>query len=78
MIKIKLIYLFSMMCISFGYAHDADKAFFNIIKKGNTTLVETELPWSIRNALIAYDSSYVKAKTKKETKAFFLSMLKKN
>lgn len=69
MIKTKLIYLFSIMCMSFGYAHDADKAFFNILEKGNNTIIEVELPWSIRNVLIAYDSNYIRAKSKTETRA---------
>ena len=78
MIKIKLFYLFSFMCVFFGYAHDADKAFFNISIKDDKTLIEAELPWSIRNVLIAYDSNYLRSKSKEETRAIFLKYAKEN
>ncbi len=67
-----------MMCIFFGYAHDADKAFFNIYIKDNKTLIEAELPWSIRNVLIAYDSNYLRSKSKEETRAIFFKYAKEN
>lgn len=64
------------MYISTGYAHDADKAFFDIELEEKTTVVYAEFPWSIRNALISFEPNYIKLKTIKEINAVFFNYTK--
>lgn len=74
--KFLLVNIFSFMCILFGYAHDTDKAYFDIVTKGNNTVVHSDFPWTIRNALIAYDTNFNKAKTEEEINAIFFNYAK--
>lgn len=60
------------------HAHDADKAYFEISFQNDNTIIKAELPWTIRNALLAYDTNYVKAKTFEETNAIFFNYVKEN
>lgn len=61
--KIKIITLFLIVFVAVSYAHDANKAYFDIEFKNDTTYVLAEFPWTIRNALITYDTSFTAAKT---------------
>lgn len=64
------------MCMLPMHAHDADKAYFEISFQNNNTIVKAEIPWTIRNALLAYDSNYAKAKTFEDTNAIFFNYVK--
>ena len=74
--KFLLVNIFSFMCILFGYAHDTDKAYFEIVTKGDNTIVYSDFPWTIRNALIAYDTDFNNAKTEEEINAIFFNYAK--
>ncbi|GAA4111784.1 hypothetical protein GCM10022393_09680 [Aquimarina addita] len=63
------------MCLSVGYAHDADKAYFNIITEKKTTIIQAEFSWSIRNALINYDYSFKNAKTEEDINLIFFNYI---
>ena len=71
---ILLVFLF--MCMQSIHAHDADKAYFEISFQNNNTIVKAELPWTVRNALLAYDANYDKAKTFEETNAILFNYVK--
>jgi flagellar biosynthesis chaperone FliJ len=61
-----------MFILSIGYAHDSDKAFFQIIQKNNFVEVNAEFPWTLRNALLTYAPKLKETKDKKEfEKALF-------
>lgn len=76
MFKLYVSSLFFITCVAFGYAHDSDKAYFNITREGSQTIVYAEFPWSIRNALIAFDSSFNNAKTIEEINAIVFNYTK--
>ena len=40
------------LCITNGFAHDANKAFFKIQQKDSVVEVQAEFPWSVRNAVL--------------------------
>lgn len=45
--------VFAIISIGFeAQAHDSDKAFFLVYQTNNTTVVEAEFPWTIRNSLL--------------------------
>ena len=75
MIK-RILFIFLFMCVLSMHAHDADKAYFEISFQNNNTIVKAEIPWTIRNALLAYDANYTKAKTFEETNAIFFNYVK--
>ncbi|GAA3623559.1 hypothetical protein [Flavivirga jejuensis] len=76
MIKLIITNLSVFMCILFGYAHDADEAYFEITTQKYHTIIEAEFPWTIRNALIAYDSNFSNAKTIEDINVIFFNYVK--
>ncbi|WP_405569097.1 hypothetical protein [Winogradskyella sp. Asnod2-B02-A] len=76
MYKLYLSCLFFIMCIPFTYAHDSDIAYFDITTEGTQTIIHAEFSWSIRNALIAFDSNYNNAKTIEDINDIFLRYTK--
>lgn len=46
--------LIAILCLflNYGFAHDANKAFFKIEQKEDVVVVEAEFPWSIRSSLL--------------------------
>ena len=70
----------SLLCLvmTVGYAHEADEAFFKLTQKEVTVEIEAEFPWSLRNALIAFDPSLATAKDKSAFENAFIAYLKAN
>ncbi|MFK5974074.1 MAG: hypothetical protein QM485_12455 [Flavobacteriaceae bacterium] len=70
----------SLLCLvmTMGYAHEADEAFFKLTQKEATVEIEAEFPWSLRNALIAFDPSLATAKDKSAFENAFIAYLKAN
>ncbi|EPR72172.1 hypothetical protein ADIWIN_3011 [Winogradskyella psychrotolerans RS-3] len=63
---------------SLGFAHDANKAFFNIQQKDNLVEVKSEFPWSIRNALLEANPELENSKNKADFDAAFFDYVKTN
>ena len=50
------LFLFSLLFLNLSLkAHEANEAFFVVKQQGNKTIVESEFPWTMRNALLAFD-----------------------
>lgn len=64
------------MCVTTSYAHDSDKAFFDITTENNTTVVVSEFSWSIRSALKKFDPNFVNARTEEEINQVFFNYAK--
>ena len=60
-----LIILLSLVS-TVGFGHETNKAFFEIIQKDSIVEVHCEFPWTIRSALMAYDTALENAKSKKD------------
>lgn len=67
-----------MLLIVNAAAHDPDRAFFTISVNENSTIVEAELPWTIRNALFKFQPSLEKAKTKSAFDSAFFQYVSQN
>lgn len=67
-----------MLFVLNGFAHDPDRAFFTISVTEENTIVEAELPWTIRNALFKFQASLQKAKTKSEFDSAFFQYVSQN
>ena len=63
---------------SLGFAHDANKAFFNIQQKDNLVEVKSEFPWSIRNALLEAYPELEDSKSKADFNTAFFDYVKTN
>ena len=63
---------------SLGFAHDANKAFFNIQQKDNLVEVKSEFPWSIRNALLEAYPELEHSKSKADFDAAFFDYVSNN
>ncbi|MFK5856550.1 MAG: hypothetical protein QM503_10495 [Bacteroidota bacterium] len=76
----KYLLFFSFVCVinTFGYAHETNEAFFNIIEKENTIEIQAEFPWTMRNALIAFNPSLENSTDKKDFENTFVEYLKAN
>ena len=61
-----------------GFAHDANKAFFNIQQKDNLVEVRAEFPWSIRNALLEAYPELEHSKSKADFDTAFFDYVKTN
>jgi hypothetical protein len=61
-----------------GFAHDANKAFFNIQQKDNLVEVRAEFPWSIRNALLETYPELEHSKSKADFDTAFFDYVKTN
>jgi hypothetical protein len=72
-----------IVCFVFFYsssflAHETNQAFFLITQKENTIEIEAEFPWTMRNALIAYNPSLEKTASKKDFNNTFIEYIKAN
>ena len=76
----KYLLLFSFVCIFnvFGYAHETNEAFFTIIQKENTIEIKAEFPWTMRNALTAFNPSLKKSTNKDDFENTFVEYIKAN
>ena len=72
------IILLFMAFSSLGFAHDANKAFFNIQQKDNLVEVKSEFPWSIRNALLEAYPELEDSKSKADFDTAFFDYVKTN
>jgi len=62
----------------FGYAHQTNEAFFTIIQKEKSIEIQAEFPWTIRNALIAFNPSLEKSTNNKDFENTFIEYIKEN
>lgn len=76
----KYLVSFILICAfnPFGYAHEVNEAFFKINQKENTVEIEAEFPWTMRNALIAFNPSLENATSKKDFENTFIEYIKAN
>lgn len=63
-----------------AYAHDSKEAFFTIPKDGRNGMVQVqaEFPWTVRTALLAYDTTLQKATTRADFDQAFFNYVKVN
>lgn len=73
-----IIILFFCLCCNLISAHETNEAFFIITQKENTIEVEAEFPWTMRNALIAYNSSLEDEASKTDFENTFNEYIKEN
>jgi hypothetical protein len=68
------------VCISsaYGYAHESNEAFFNIVQKQNTIEIQAEFPWTMRGALIAFNPELKAASNKEAFEKTFVEYMKFN
>lgn len=71
-----IIFLFTISTNGFG--HETNKAFFEILHQDSIIEVHCEFPWTIRNSLMAFDTSLEYAKNKKDFEKAFYKYIKKN
>ena len=77
--KNKFILCFVCLFSNLGLAHETNEAFFRIVQKENTIEIEAEFPWTMRNALIAFNPSLENSTNKKDFESTLLkSRRKKN
>ena len=62
----------------FGYAHKTNEAFFKITQKENTVEIEAAFPWTMRNALIAFNPYLENSTDKKDFENTFTDYIKEN
>ncbi|MEM7186264.1 MAG: DUF6702 family protein [Bacteroidota bacterium] len=60
------------------HAHEVNEAFFTIKKQGDQIVVETEVPWTLRNALLAFDPKLEHATSKQEFESTFFRYIQQN
>ena len=77
MSKSILIIIFSFIS-TIGFGHETNKAFFEIIQKDSIVEFHCEFPWTIRNALIEFDTSLENSKSKKDFENAFMKYIKEN
>lgn len=75
--KYLLVLSFVCICVS-GYAHETNEAFFKISEKENTIEVQAEFPWTMRNALMAFNPSLENSTNKKDFENTFIEYIKTN
>lgn len=73
-----LICCFVCLYSSFVVAHETNEAFFIITQKENTIEIKAEFPWTMRNALIAYNPSLENTAGKKDFEQTFMEYIKEN
>jgi len=80
--KTKVIYLsIYFICLSAinGYAHEVNKAFFEIRQFKNEITVDTEFPWTLRDALIEFNPQLnKKGVTKIDFESTFIDYMNEN
>lgn len=74
--KYLLFFVFFCVFNIYGYAHETNEAFFTIIQKKNTVEIRAEFPWTMRNALIAFNPSLENTTDKKDFETTFVDYLK--
>lgn len=60
------------------YAHESNKAFFDVSKAETSIIINAEFPWTIRKALIKFNPQLESATSKNEFLKSFKDYLKKN
>ncbi len=60
------------------YSHNPYEAFFKIEEKKETVIVHAEFPWTLRNALIAFEPELLKSTDSNDYKTVFKEYLKTN
>ncbi len=60
------------------YAHDVNKAYFTILEKDDKVEIQTEFPWTLREALIDFEPKLLEAKSSSEFKAVFKNYIQEN
>ena len=60
------------------HSHEVNQAFFTIKKQGSHIVVETEFPWTLRNALIAFNPGLKTATAKADFENTFVRYIKTN
>ncbi|MFK7832532.1 MAG: DUF6702 family protein [Winogradskyella sp.] len=78
MIKVLSIFAFMFLSVCYGFAHDANKAFFTIQQKEDYVEVQAEFPWSIRNAVLEAYPELENSKDKAEFEAAFYQYVNAN
>lgn len=77
MSKSTLIIMFFFIS-TIGFGHETNKAFFEIINKDSIVEFHCEFPWTIRRSLMAFDTSLVNSKSKKDFENAFKKYIKEN
>lgn len=67
-----------LVCGNSIFAHEPNEAFFTFNLGENQILVEAELPWSMRNALIDYNPNLEKSNNKQDFENTFVSYIRDN
>ena len=79
MIKVKILFIvLGLFFMNWSYAHEPNRAFFEIAVESNEVVVKAEFPWTIREALMQYDSNFKNAKTKSEILKILFSYVNDN
>ena len=73
-----LICCFVCLYSSLVVAHETNEAFFVITQKENTIEIKAGFPWTMRNALIAYNPSLENTASKKDFEHTFIEYIKAN
>ncbi|NQX86631.1 MAG: hypothetical protein HRT67_12135 [Flavobacteriaceae bacterium] len=67
-----LFFLFTSFFSNYAlHAHEVNKAFFVVKKQDHSIVVEAQFPWTLRNALIAFNPKLQNAKDQLEFKTSF-------
>jgi len=76
----KNIIIFCFICLysNLLVVHETNEAFFIITEKENTIEIKAELPWTMRNALIAYNPSLKNTTSNKDFEDTFIEYIKAN
>lgn len=69
---------FFFVCENSIFAHEPNEAFFTFSLKDSLIIVEAELPWSMRNALLGYNPELEKSATKQDFEETFFKYIKNN
>jgi hypothetical protein len=75
---ISTIYCFFILIGSSLYAHKTNEAFFRVIQKESVIEIETEFPWTLRNALLNFRPELERASNKLAYKKALIDYLKVN
>lgn len=75
---VSTIYCFFILLGSNLYAHKTNEAFFRVTQKESVIEIETEFPWTLRNALLNFRPELERASNKLEYEKAFIDYLKGN
>lgn len=76
--KTILLSVFICFISVFGFVHETNEAFFKFVQKQNTIEIEAEFPWTMRNALIAFNPSLENSTNKNAFENSFIEYIKAN